>query len=159
MKGAGLVLALVLAGCSNAPPAQLAECRVGDFLGDWVSPAREQDGVAVGAGAVTVIAGSLRTPVPYVAKRDLGRVTRQVLRQEFANLAALGHLPPTPEDPSDAVCAIQLIRPQGAAALVATGRDLVLLEETGGADPPIAMRLRRGKPKPAVAPDLLTPPS
>jgi hypothetical protein len=159
MKRAGLALALVLAGCSNAPPAQLAECRVGDFLGDWVSPARAQDGVAVSSGAVTVIAGTLRTPVAYVAKRDLGRVTRQVLRQEFANLAALGRLPPTPDDPGEAVCAIQLIRPHGAAALVASGRELVLLEETGGADPPTAMRLRRGKPKPAAVPDLLTPPS
>lgn len=159
----GLALAgsLVLAGCAQAPavPVPAAHCRISDFLGDWANARRTDEGVSVGKSAVTVIAGTARTRIAYVASRDFGLVTRQVLRQEFANLAALGRLPPARRGLQERVCAIHLIREGGAAALVANGgKALVLLEESGASDPPTTMDLRRGKPKLLPAPDLLTPP-
>jgi hypothetical protein len=157
-----LALPLVLAGCSSAPATQAPApvCRLKDFLGDWVDTRRGDEGLVVGRGAVTVIAGRVRTRIAYVAPRDFGPVTRQVLRQEFANLATLGSLPPAKGGPGETVCAIHLIRRGGAAALVTDGRQaLIFLEESGAMDPPTTMRLRRGRPAPSTAPDLLTPPS
>jgi hypothetical protein len=156
---AGLVL---LAGCSSAPATQApgSRCRIGDFLGDWVNARRPDEGVSVGRDAVTVIAGSARTRIAYVVRRDFGLVTRQVLRQEFANLAALGSLPAPRSGRDERVCALQLIRARGAAALVTDGnREIVFLEETRTEDPPATMRLRRGQPRLAPPADLLTPPT
>ncbi|MEE4454517.1 hypothetical protein [Novosphingobium resinovorum] len=145
--------ALLLAGCSPAETRTTPECHLGDFLGDWVSARRGDEGVSIGAKAVTVVAGRARTRVSYVANRDFGPVTRQVLRQEFGNLTGLGVLPVKQTQLGEMRCAIHLIRPHGAAALVQEpGRGLILLEETDGADPPATMRLRRGRPRPDLQP-------
>ncbi|WP_404480090.1 hypothetical protein [Novosphingobium sp. BL-52-GroH] len=162
MKAAFAVAGLLaLAGCAKAPATQgpAEPCRIADFLGDWVNGKRTDEGVTVDKGAVTILSGAARSRIAYVASRDFDLVSRQVLRQEFPNLAALGSLPPARSGPQEVVCAIHLIRPGGAAALVANGRKgLVLLEESGAADPPGTMHLRRGKPAPLPPPDLQVAP-
>ena len=138
---------LGLAGCSDADtrPVPGPVCRISDFLGEWVDARRRGEGVLVERATVTVISGMTRTKIAYVVSRDFGQVSRQVLRQEFAALATRGGLPRGRADADQRVCAIQLIQPSGAAALVSDGNDaLVLLEERGKTDPPVKMRLRRG---------------
>lgn len=158
--GAGVAVLLALAGCSSAETRPTPECHMADFLGDWVNARRTDEGITVGAKSVTVIAGPNRTTVRYVAKRDFGPVTRQVLRQEFGNLTTLGVLPATQTELGLMHCALHLIRPHGAAALVIDRNNgLVFLEETDGADPPATMRLRRGEPRPIPAPSLMDAPT
>lgn len=155
-------LPVLLAGCSSAPatPPPGPQCRIGDFMGEWVNERRTDEGITVAADAVTVIAGHARTRIAYVAKRDFGLVSRQVLRQEFSNLASLDSLPAPKSGRDETVCALHLIRQRGAAALVTDGhKRLVFLEETRTEDPPATMHLRRGKPKAAPVPALLTPPT
>lgn len=151
--------ALSLEGCSPAATRPTPDCHIADFLGDWVNGTRPDEGISVHAKVVTVMAGRAQTRIAFVTNRDFGPVTRQVLRQEFGNLTALGVLPTKQSELGEMRCALHLIRPQGAAALVLEGKGLVFLEETDGADPPAVMRLRRGKPKPGTPPDLSTPPT
>ncbi|EJL23995.1 hypothetical protein [Novosphingobium sp. AP12] len=149
MRAGFVVGAVLLAGCSSAPATRVPapECRIGDFRGGWVSVAGAGEGVIVGSDAVTVIGAHAPSGIAYVAKRDFGLVSRQVLRQEFDQNAALGRLPSPKSPPEETVCALHLIRPHGGAALVADGRrELVYLEETRKDDAPVMMRLRRGTP-------------
>lgn len=142
---------LALVGCDKAPSKALDECRFETFVGDWVDLQRPDHGVFVGGNSVAVTAGTRRTPIAFVTTRDFGPVTRRVLRQEFAGLAATGRLPAAAGGLDERVCALHLIRPRGPAALVASGNgrpELVYLEESGRFRPPLTMRLKRGATKP-----------
>jgi hypothetical protein len=153
MRAGFVAGAVLLAGCSSSPATRVPEpeCRIGDFRGDWASVAGAGKGVIVGSDAVTVIGGSPPGRIAYVTQRDFGLVSRQVLRQEFDQNAALGRLPSPKSPPEETVCALHLIRPHGGGALVADGRrELVYLEETGKDDAPVMMRLRRGTPASAA---------
>ncbi|HUD30334.1 MAG TPA: hypothetical protein VMQ93_15810 [Novosphingobium sp.] len=153
-------LLLLALGCIDAAEPHQPDCRITAFLGDWVNRERPDEGVLVGKDEVTVVAGMARTPVAYVADRDFGQVSGQVLRQEFPNLARLGSFPATVRQPDQVVCAIHLIRGHRAIALIPDGgKGMVFLEEASPTDPPTALHMQRGRPAPTPAPDLLTPPS
>lgn len=149
------VALLAASGCGGTPATQAprAQCRIADFMGDWTSAARGGALATVTKDTVALTAGHERISIRYVEKRDLGLVSRQVLRQEFARLAARGDLPMARRGPDETVCAIQLIRPEGAAALVAEGPGkLFFLQENRTENPPPTTHLRRSGPRPTPGP-------